>query len=189
MNRQDADTLASVAVDLITPSGVVVGQSDKLQVHEPPGMLHRAVSVVLLREDGDVLIQRRAAAKYHFAGWWANACCTHPRPGEPGLDAATRCAQQELGLDVELDAVGSFVYWAVDPVSGRVEHEHDEVFVGVTGSQPMPDPDEVDELRWIRPDALSLAMPSHRPFAPWAFTAIALGLNHQRQPSRAQETP
>ena len=60
---------------------------DKLDVHRR-GLWHPAVSVFLM--DGPLtLLQRRAAAKYHTPGLWANACCTHPRPGEdPAASAA-----------------------------------------------------------------------------------------------------
>ena len=53
---------------------------DKLEAHRK-GLLHDAVSVFVF--DGeDMLIQQRAAAKYHCPGLWANACCTHPDWGE-----------------------------------------------------------------------------------------------------------
>src|SRR5688500_14749912 len=66
-----------------------VGTAPKLDAHRS-GQLHRAISVFVFNSAGDVLLQRRAVGKYHSAGLWSNACCTHPRPGESVLDAARR---------------------------------------------------------------------------------------------------
>ena len=49
---------------------------EKLEAHIK-GFRHKAVSVFVV--DGPrVLIQKRAATKYHTPGLWANTCCTHP---------------------------------------------------------------------------------------------------------------
>ncbi|MFN4172512.1 MAG: isopentenyl-diphosphate delta-isomerase, partial [Pseudorhodobacter sp.] len=53
---------------------------DKLDVHRR-GLRHLAVSVFVLSA-GKVLIQQRAAGKYHTPNLWANTCCTHPHWGE-----------------------------------------------------------------------------------------------------------
>jgi isopentenyl-diphosphate Delta-isomerase len=144
--------------------------------HEPPGTLHRAVSVQLVNRAGGWLVQRRASTKELFAGRWANSCCTHPRPGESLEACARRRVFDELGLTAgPLMPAGCFTYRAVDPVSGLVEHERDHVFVGmVTDDAAAPDPGEVAEVAWFGlPEASHLlAGPSG---APWAGSVLALG--------------
>mgnify|MGYP000919705071 CR=1 FL=1 len=76
---------------------------------------------------GRILLQRRADTKYHFGGLWTNSCCGHPRPGEPVATAASRRLREEMGIDVVLEAVASFIYRASDPESGLTEHELDHV--------------------------------------------------------------
>jgi isopentenyl-diphosphate delta-isomerase len=94
---------------------------DKLQAHQGEGHLHRAFSVFLF--DGDrVLLQRRAMTKYHFAGLWTNSCCGHPAPDSDVRGQAVRRTKQELGVDVQLVIRGDFLYRALDPTSGLVEH-------------------------------------------------------------------
>ena len=60
---------------------------DKLEVHRR-GLWHPAVSVFLM-DGARTLLQQRAMGKYHSPGLWANACCTHPRPGEDPAACAT----------------------------------------------------------------------------------------------------
>ena len=50
---------------------------DKLEVHKR-GLKHPAVSVFIKREN-DILLQKRAATKYHSPNLWANTVFTNPR--------------------------------------------------------------------------------------------------------------
>jgi isopentenyl-diphosphate delta-isomerase len=144
--------------------------------HEPPGTLHRAVSVQLVNRSGGWLVQRRASAKALFAGRWANSCCTHPGPGESLEACARRRVFDELGITAgPLTPAGWFTYRAVDPVSGLVEHERDHVFVGmVDDNVAEPDPAEVAEVAWsgLQEASHLLAGPLG---APWAGSVLALG--------------
>lgn len=129
-----------------------LGVAPKLQVHRD-GRLHRAVSVVVVDRRGRLLLQRRASVKYHSAGRWANACCTHPRPRESPADAARRRLREEMGFACALQFSGTFIYHA--PVGhGLVEHELDHLFVGHFDGAPRPNPAEVDDWRWVHLEEL-----------------------------------
>ena len=123
-----------------------IGTEPKLAAHER-GLLHRAVSVFVFDGKGNTLLQRRARGKYHSAGLWANACCSHPRPGEETADAAQRRLREEMGIDCAVEEVHSFTYRA-DVGGGLIEHELDHVFAGRFDGEPAPDPAEIAEWRW-----------------------------------------
>jgi isopentenyl-diphosphate delta-isomerase len=174
---------------LVAEDGTVLGRSSKLAAHEPPGRLHLAFSVFLFTEDGGTVLQRRAATKYHFPGVWANACCSHPQPGEDLTASAERRVREELGAEVALSDVGSFVYRATCPMSGLVEYELDHVLVGVVARPLSPDPREVDELR-VAPAAEHEALRHAGPeegFAPWFAPAFALALAGRGEASERGE--
>jgi isopentenyl-diphosphate delta-isomerase len=160
---------------LVDEQGHVLSTMAKLDAHEAPGHLHLAFSVFLFDGSGRLLVQKRASSKYHFPGIWANACCSHPEPGEDLVASAERRLAEELGVSAQLDDVGSFVYRAVDPVSGRVEHEFDHVLVGTLadGDEPRPAPDEVDAVEWVEPGSVLDAGPE-RGYAPWFAQAFAI---------------
>lgn len=126
-----------------------IGIADKLEAHQSGGRLHRAFSIMLFGPDGRVLIQKRAAVKYHFGGLWTNACCGHPRPGEELVEAARLRLREELGRDAELRRVFSLSYAAMDLHSGLAERELDHVLVGTLAGEVAPDPKEIDELCWV----------------------------------------
>lgn len=145
-----------------------VGYAPKLPPHENGGRLHRAFSVFLFDRGGRMLLQQRAAGKYHFGTLWTNACCSHPRRGQAVADAAAARLRFELGIDAPLVPLFAFVYRAHDPASGLTEHEYDHVFAGTFDGEPRPNPDEVMGWRWADPAELTADVTA-RPdrYTPW----------------------
>ncbi|WP_345024496.1 isopentenyl-diphosphate Delta-isomerase, partial [Streptomyces sedi] len=158
-------------VELVDTDGAATGSATVAEAHTPPGRLHRAFSVLLLDEDGRMLVQRRAEVKTRFALRWANACCGHPSPGDTLVEDAERRLAEEIGVrGAALHRAGVYVYRAEDPATGRVEHEYDHVLVGrvPVGTELSPDPEEVADVRWVPPARLRRELaddPEH--FAPW----------------------
>lgn len=143
----------------------------KLAVHRQ-GLRHPAVSVFVLRGQ-EILIQQRAAGKYHTPGLWANTCCTHPNWGEPAAVCAERRLGQELGISgLGLRHVGQVEYRADVPGVREplIEHEVVEVFVG-EADWPLDlelDPDEVQAVRWVSLAALRAEIALQpEAFTPW----------------------
>lgn len=128
----------------------VLGRARKLDAHRD-GLLHRAFSIFLFNAAGELLLQRRAATKYHSGGLWTNTCCGHPRPGEPLVAAGTRRLTEEMGLRCALEPTFSFLY-RTSFADGLMERELDHVLVGRTEGPPRPDPAEADAWRWARPE-------------------------------------
>ena len=88
-------------VILVDENDLEIGVMDKMEAHEK-ALLHRAFSVFIFNAKGEMLLQQRAESKYHSAGLWTNACCSHPRPGEDIKTAAVRRLNEELGFSTEL---------------------------------------------------------------------------------------
>ncbi|MDO4798429.1 MAG: isopentenyl-diphosphate Delta-isomerase [Coriobacteriales bacterium] len=158
-----------------------VGTATKWQAHTD-GLLHRAFSVVLVREGErglELLLSQRALGKYHSGGLWANSCCSHPRAGERTIDAAYRRVREELGCEATgLREVASFAYRA-EFANGLSEHEYDHVLVGDFAGTLAPDPQEVSDTRWVGVDELALALAREpRQFCVWAPMVLSLALQH-----------
>lgn len=121
----------------------------KLEVHQR-GLRHKAVSVFVL--DGPrVLIQQRAAGKYHTPGLWANTCCTHPRWEEDPATCAVRRLREELGITGLYPAFAGRVEYRADVGSGLIEHELVDIFVAEAPAdlRLQPNPSEVQAVRWV----------------------------------------
>jgi isopentenyl-diphosphate delta-isomerase len=150
-----------------------IGFEEKIEAHRNGGKLHRAFSIFIFNSRGEMLLQRRAARKYHFARVWANACCGHPSRGETLEAAAHRRLGEEVGFDTELRRVFSFIYCARDARSGLTERELDHVFAGEFDGSVQPAPSEIDELRWVDCADLLREVTTHPArFAPWFLLAV-----------------
>lgn len=136
-----------------------IGVEEKIAAHVG-GKLHRAFSIFVFDSGGRLLLQKRAAQKYHSGGLWSNTCCGHPRPGEGTEAAAHRRLREEMGFDCDLTEVHDFVYRA-EFANELIEHEYDHVFAGKADLPPQHDPSEVDAWRWVEPDWLKRDLRQH----------------------------
>lgn len=144
-----------------------LGLAARATVHTTTTPLHLAFSCHVVREDGLVLLTRRALSKRTWPGVWTNSFCGHPRQGESFAGAISRHAAHELGLEVRgvREVLPDFRYRAVD-ASGVVENEICPVFVTVALSEPVPHDEEVMDLRWVSPAELAALVE----LAPWTLS-------------------
>jgi isopentenyl-diphosphate delta-isomerase len=153
-------------VDLVDAEGRSHGVRPVADAHRNPGVLHRAFSVLLLREGNEMLLQRRAVSKERWPGFWSNSCCGHPRSPGTLVDDAKRRVFEELGIHVgALDHAGSFVYRAT--LREWTEYEYDHVLIGnIAGAASFlqPDPKEIGELQW---HSLHDSLDAVSPVTPW----------------------
>src|SRR5215475_1033999 len=115
-------------VILVDEDDFQVGTMEKMEAHRK-ALLHRAFSVFIFNTKGEMLLQQRALNKYHSAGLWTNACCSHPAPGESTLDAAEKRLLEEMGFITPLQEIFEFTY-KTEFDNGLTEYEFDHVVVG-----------------------------------------------------------
>ncbi len=89
-----------------------IGHLSKAQCHDGEGVLHRAFSLFLFSDRGELLLQQRSPHKRLWPGFWSNSCCSHPRRGETLELATARRLDDELNLGAELEHVYRFCYTA-----------------------------------------------------------------------------
>jgi isopentenyl-diphosphate delta-isomerase len=162
-------------VVLVNENDEEVGKMPKMEAHQK-GLLHRAFSVFIFDSKGRMLLQQRAAEKYHGANLWTNACCSHPYPDETVEDAAQRRLKEELGFVTELKEIFSFTYYAMVE-NNLIEHEYDHVFAGEYENKIHPNPHEVGDYKFEHMKRIKEEIESHsEEFTSWfkiAFPKIA----------------
>ncbi len=134
-------------VILVDEQDNVRGTMPKLEAHQK-NELHRAFSILIWNSNNEMLIQQRADGKYHSAGLWTNACCSHPRSNETTIEAAHRRLQEEIGIQTELKYAFHFTY-QVALENDLFEHELDHIFIGKYDNEPLLNLEEVKAFRWI----------------------------------------
>ncbi|ATA69110.1 isopentenyl-diphosphate delta-isomerase [Capnocytophaga cynodegmi] len=137
-------------VILVDEQNNPIGLMPKLEAHEK-ALLHRAFSVFIMNQKGEVMLQQRALHKYHSPGLWTNTCCSHQRENETNVEAGKRRLQEEMGFITELTDVISFIYKAPFD-NGLTEHEYDHVLLGYYEENPNINPEEVADWKWELPE-------------------------------------
>lgn len=125
-----------------------IGLMPKLEAHEK-AVLHRAFSVFILNEKNEIMLQQRAHQKYHSPLLWTNTCCSHQRNGETNIEAGSRRLFEEMGFKVELKELFHFIYKAPFD-NGLTEHELDHVMIGYFNGNPIINPEEVEDWKWMK---------------------------------------
>ncbi|WP_397446158.1 isopentenyl-diphosphate Delta-isomerase [Polaribacter sp. R77954] len=134
-------------VVLVDEKDKKIGLMPKMEAHEK-ALLHRAFSVFIFNKNGELMLQQRAAHKYHSPLLWTNTCCSHQRDGESNIEAGRRRLQEEMGFTTDLKEVFSFIYKAPFD-NGLTEHELDHVMIGFFDDVPNINKDEVEAYKWM----------------------------------------
>ena len=124
-----------------------IGLMEKMPAHLS-GRLHRAFSVFIFNSKEELLLQQRADNKYHSGGLWTNTCCSHPIDGEDINVTIKKRLKEEMGMECETEYQFSFVYKA-SLGNGLIEHELDRVFFGISDENPVLNPSEAKDWKYI----------------------------------------
>lgn len=159
----------------VDEAGSAVGTGRKLESHTPQTRLHRAFSVCLFNEDGEVLLQQRAFSKKAWPGVWSNSCCGHVMLHETTIAAAKRRVAYELGVKrVDLKIIlPDFRYRAEK--DGVVENEVCPVLIGFMNGKPRPRPSEVAAVRFAPwSEVIAAVNDPASGISPWAVEEVKL---------------
>ncbi len=153
-------------VILVNETDEPTGTMEKMEVHRK-GLLHRAFSIFIFNNKGEMLLQQRSSGKYHNGELWTNACCSHPAPGESTFIAANRRLKEEMGFTTQLEKAFDFTYKASFE-NGLTEHEFDHVFIGHYDGDISFDRNEVMDYCFKTINELQASLQSHpQKFTSW----------------------
>ncbi len=144
-----------------------LGTLSKAACHDGDGVLHRAFSLFVFNESGDLLLQQRSAEKRLWPLFWSNSCCSHPRAGETLDEAVGRRAEQELGISCTPEFVYRFSYHARFGDLGS-EYEMCSVYLARYNGAVSANPHEIADTRFVSSADLAAefaATPER--FTPW----------------------
>lgn len=144
-----------------------IGSSSKANCHDGDGILHRAFSLFLFSDRGELLLQRRSAGKRLWPMYWSNTCCSHPRRGEDMPTATRRRLAEELGIEADLEFVYKFSYQARFGKDGS-ENELCWVYLGRCGDTPKPNETEISATRFVSVAEMNAALGQEPEiYTPW----------------------
>ncbi|MEM7279809.1 MAG: isopentenyl-diphosphate Delta-isomerase [Pseudomonadota bacterium] len=167
---------------LVDANDVEQGFLSKAECHDGAGQLHRAFSVFLFNDVGELLLQQRSRSKRLWPGYWSNTCCSHPRRGESMQVATERRLLDELRIESSLKFIYKFEYQAAFGEAGS-ENELCHVYLGRVSGAVLPNATEVDAIRYLSAARLDDELQKQpENFTPWfKLEWQALGNDHSEE--------
>ncbi len=135
--------------DVVNERNEVIGQEPRSKVHAE-GLLHRAVHILVFRENGDLFIQKRSMIKDAEPGKWDTSAAGHLDSGEGYEEAARRELEEELGVPCP-DELKLLLTTDACKETGN---EFIEVYRCFHEGPFTLHPEEIDDGRWISIDEL-----------------------------------
>lgn len=152
---------------LVDEDDAEIGFLSKAKCHDGTGVLHRAFSLFLFNEAGELLLQQRSESKRLWPGYWSNTCCSHPRKGESMTVATRRRLRDELNIETPLEFVYKFSYQAEFGNTGS-ENELCHVYLGRSNDAVAPNEHEISAVRFVAADSLLREFDTKpEQFTPW----------------------
>ncbi len=133
-------------IAIVTQNDEIIGYEPKLSVHKN-GLLHRAFSILIFNDKGEMLIQKRAQSKYHSGGLWTNACCSHLIENCTMDEYIHNRLKHEMGFDCPLEYLSKFQYVAKFE-NGLTENEIDHIYIGKWNGNPELNLEEAEDFCW-----------------------------------------
>ena len=166
---------------LVDTNDKPLGEIEKLEAHKTP-RLHRAFSVFLYNDKGEILIQKRAQGKYHSGGKWANSCCSHPRAGKTFEQSVSERLLFELGVkNVEWEEIFSFTY-LTEYAKDLYEYEFDHVLVAQYNGEVFANKEEIENVAWVKvEDIEKMLVKNPTMFASWFVICAPIVFAHLRK--------
>jgi isopentenyldiphosphate isomerase len=134
---------SSETFEIIDEEGRVIGLASRQACHGNPFLLHRVVHILVVNEEGQILLQKRSPDKDIQPNKWDTSVGGHLQLGEDYDGAAERELREELGIEARSLLFLHEYLWRTAMESERVRAyhcQHDGPF--------HPDPREILELRF-----------------------------------------
>jgi len=137
-------------LDIVNERDEVVGTATRERIHQQ-NHWHRSAHIALFNTRGEIFVQLRSMNKDNGAGLWDTSAAGHVDSGESYLECAVRELAEELGVAVTPDSLEN--RGRLNPTAAN-GFEFTEIYT-VCSEQPLVlQAEEIDDGRWLKPDAL-----------------------------------
>jgi isopentenyl-diphosphate delta-isomerase len=152
--------LATENVEVVDKKDKSIGEATLVECLER-GLLHRAVAVLVIRGNGNLVLQERSKEDHWHPGRWTLSCTGHVRALETYHQAAERELSEELGLKSSVRRVAKILMPKMRS-RGLTEWEHVVLFLTYFDGDLHPDPTELEGVHTLTPSEVKKMMSGKR---------------------------
>lgn len=89
-------------LDIVNDNNELIGKIEDRKIVHEIGLWHREVAVIIINEEGKMLLEKRAPTKKQSPNKWA-LCAGHIEAGDIPENAIVREMKEEIGVDVSIN--------------------------------------------------------------------------------------
>lgn len=156
-------------VDIVNEKNQVIRKTSRGQAHRR-GLIHRALSVLLLNSKGQILLQQRSANRSIHPLSWDLSTSEHVLAGETYEEAGERSVKEELGVWVKVKRVSETSLQKREYIlKGKIVYENEIVCMLIaTHNGPFKlDPSEVNQVKFFSITEVEKMVSDKIKFTPW----------------------
>jgi isopentenyl-diphosphate delta-isomerase len=140
-------------INIFNEDGDVIGTVPRYQA-EQDNHITENVLVFVFNSHGKVWIQLRPQSKNHYPGMWDISACGGVLSSETHSQAAQRETKEEMGIQVKLNYVESFLN-EFPGDNGEIRRRLSHLYIGISDEKPIAN-HEVDEFKlWDPADLIA----------------------------------
>ena len=129
--------------DVVDLDDQVIGRATRKECNSDPDLIHRAVFVLIYNDKGQLLWQKRSETKDTNPGRWVTSASGHVDVGEGYKETAVREVREELGVDVDVEFLGKFLFHYTN------ETEYSAIFRAHSNGPFDFNREEISEIRFM----------------------------------------
>lgn len=134
--------------DIYTREGKYLGTKEKSICHGPnPGFYHKPALILIINDNKELLVQKRAACKKNHPIKWDIGCAGHIDAGETPVEGAVRETYEELGIhanEEDYEFICEFVFDSTWEIGETFLLRYNKKMGNIKLKE-----DEVSEVKWI----------------------------------------
>lgn len=156
-------------VDIVNEENEVIGKAKRGEAHQK-GLIHRALSVLIIHSGGKLLLQQRSKhTKVHPLSWDLSTS-EHLLAGETYEIAGQRSVKEELGVEVIVNPVSKTSLQKRKYEFNEKTIYDNEIVMMLTGTHNGPfkiDPVEVNKVKFFTVEEIEKMILDGVQFTPW----------------------
>lgn len=156
-------------VDVVDEKNRIIGKATRGEAHKK-GLIHRALSVLVINSKGELLLQQRSANRSIHALSWDLSTSEHVQAGETYEIAGERSLREELGIAGKVKPAGkTSVQKRKYELKNETVFENEIVMALITIHEGpfKPDPNEVKQVKFFSIEEIEKMLKSEKKFTPW----------------------
>ena len=139
--------------DVLNEKGEYTGKIETREKCHKEGLWHKAVVVFIINSKGQVLLQKRSAAKKLWPNMWDITAGGHVLAGEFGFQAGIRECKEELGIELNVNDLIFIGATTSTNIKGDIVNNHfNEYYIAnkdIDETKLQLQEEEVSEVKWI----------------------------------------